>query len=54
MLNSNEDFRYIQSLSEILANDDTLDIGSFRLGNLNITINNLQTYEKELILCKKQ
>ena len=51
---SNEDFRYIQSLSEILANDDTLDIGSFRLGNLNITINNLQTYEKELILCKKQ
>ena len=50
---SNEDFRFIQNISEILANDNELDIGSFELGNLNITINNLQTYEQELIICKK-
>ena len=50
---TNEDFRFIQNISEILANDKELDVGSFQLGNLNITINNLQTYEKELIICKK-
>jgi len=50
---TNEDFRHIQNISEILANDKELDVGSFQLGNLNIVINNLQTYEKELIKLRK-
>ena len=30
------------------------DIGEqFEVGNLKLTINNIQTYEKELIICKK-
>ena len=52
----NESFRHIQYLSEILANDNELYEEElpceFRLGNLQITIYNLQTYEKELIVCK--
>ena len=35
---------YIQQLSEIIA--DSGEEGSFDLGNLYITINSLQTYEK--------
>ena len=30
------------------------EIGTFNLGNLKITINSLDTYEKDLIICKKQ
>ena len=41
---------YIQQLSEIIA--DSGEEGSFDLGNLYITINSLQTYEKDLIICK--
>jgi len=47
----NEDFNYIQLMSEILQ--DSSEIGRFELGNLQIMINNLQTYEKDLIVCKK-
>ena len=50
---SNESFRHIQYLSEILANDDKLEIGTFVLGDIKITINNIETYEKDLIICKK-
>jgi glycosyltransferase involved in cell wall biosynthesis len=50
---SNESFRHVQYLSEILANDEQLETGTFELGDLTITVNNLQTYEKELILCEK-
>jgi len=46
-------FRHIQYLSEILANDEQLETGTFGLGDLMITVNNLQTYEKELIVCEK-
>ena len=46
-----EDFGYIQQLSEIIQDSGT--VGTFKLGNLQITINNLQTYEQDLILCKK-
>jgi hypothetical protein len=45
----NEDFRFIQKFSEILANDKDLEIGEFELGNLNIYIGALDTFEKELI-----
>ena len=45
-----QDMNYIQQLSEIIA--DSGEEGSFDLGNLYITINSLQTYEKDLIICK--
>ena len=46
-----QDMNYIQQLSEIIQ--DSGEIGKFDLGNLHIAINNLKTYEKELIVCKK-
>jgi glycosyltransferase involved in cell wall biosynthesis len=49
---SNESFRHIQYLSEILANDEQIEPGTFSLGDIKITINNLQTYENNLIICK--
>jgi len=57
---NNNDFRVIQTLSEILANDDQLqelimiEPTHFEIENLQITIHNLETYEKELIICNKQ
>ena len=51
-----DDFIYIQQLTEILDDSTFLeeDIGEqFEVGNLKLTINNIQTYEKELIICKK-
>ena len=60
-INSNnftqQDFQIIQQLSEILTNDDQLheDIfiepTYFTIENLQITIINLNTYEKDLIIC---
>jgi len=50
---SNESFRHIQYLSEILANDEQLETGTFGLGDIKVTVYNLQTYEKELIVCEK-
>ena len=44
---NNNDFIYIQQLSDILK--DSGEVGSFGLGNLKITINALNTFEKELI-----
>lgn len=52
-----EDYVNIQTLSDIL---DASDLNSelnepgeaFELGNLKLTIYNIQTYQKELILCK--
>ncbi len=46
---SNESFRHIQYLSEILENDDQIEPGTFGLGDIKITVNNLQTYEQGLI-----
>ena len=42
-----QDFQYIQQLSAIIQ--DSGEIGTFNLGNLKITINSLNTYEKDLI-----
>jgi len=57
---SNEDFRHIQNMSEILANDNELYEEEFSyvnckfsLGNLQITINDLKTYEQGLIKLRK-
>ena len=52
---NNNNFRVIQTLSEILANDDQLqelimiEPTHFAIENLQITINSLQTYEQGLI-----
>jgi len=56
------DFQYIQNFAEIIANDKDLhdevihfsDSPEFELGTMKITINSLKTYEKKLIVCKKQ
>ena len=45
-----QDYQYIQQLSEIIQ--DSGEEGAFNLGNLYITINSLETYERELILCE--
>ena len=42
-----QDFGYIQQLSEILNNSG--EIGSFEIGNLHIDVIQINTYEKELI-----
>ena len=49
---NNNSFQYIQQLSEILANDE-LEVGSFELDIFEIIINNLKTYEEELIVCAR-
>ena len=50
---NNEDFRHIQNMSEILAGDKELEVGTFQIGNLQITINDLKTYEEGLIKLRK-
>ena len=47
-----QDFQYITQLAEILASDDQLEPGEFSLGNLKITISQINTHEKELIKCE--
>ena len=47
-----QEWNYIQNLSDILT--DSGEIGSFQLGNLQITINALTHYEKDLIVCKNE
>jgi len=49
---NNQDFNYIQNLSEILA--DSGDIGTFKIGTLEITINSMETYENNLIINKQE
>ena len=47
-----QDFDYVQQLSEILADSTFLeeDMGSqFEVGNITLTIKNVDTHEKELI-----
>ena len=51
-----EDAQYIEQLPEILADSVFLeeDMGEqFEVGNLKLTIFNVNTYEKDLIICKK-
>lgn len=45
-----QDAAYIFMLPQIVH--DSGELGTFRLGNLQITINHLETYEKDLIICK--
>ena len=45
-----QDFQIIKHLSEIIH--DSGEIGEFTLGNLKININNLATYENQLIICE--
>jgi hypothetical protein len=45
-----QDFNTIQQLNDIVKHNN--DVGIFELGNLKITVNSLQTYEKELIYLK--
>lgn len=45
-----QDYNLIQQLPEILT--DSGEIGEFELGNLKININNLTTYENNLIICE--
>ena len=42
-----QDMQLVSQLSEILQ--DSGEIGSFKLGNLKITVNSLDTYEHDLI-----
>jgi glycosyltransferase involved in cell wall biosynthesis len=46
-----QDYQYITQLSEIIT--DSGAEGTFDLGDLKITINSLETYEKDLIICKR-
>jgi GT2 family glycosyltransferase len=46
---TNQTFQYIQQLSEILANDEELEVGSFELDIFEIQINKIKTYERDLI-----
>jgi glycosyltransferase involved in cell wall biosynthesis len=47
-----QDYEYIQQMSEILASDEQLETGNFELGSLVIDIIQMNTYEKELIVCE--
>ena len=47
-----EQFNYLAQLSEILANDEELEVGEFDLGIFKIKINKIKTYEGELIKCE--
>jgi hypothetical protein len=49
---SEHDFQYIQMMPEIIQQSG--EVGDFKLGNLKVTIHNLETYEKDLIICEKQ
>jgi hypothetical protein len=44
-----QQFNYLAQLSEILANDEELEVGEFDLGIFKIKINKIETYEKENI-----
>ena len=46
-----QDYEILQILSEVL--EEGGEVGEFEYGNMKITINKLNTYENELIICKK-
>ena len=45
----NEEYRHIQNLAEIIQGSG--EVGEFELDNLKIQINDLTTYENDLIIC---
>jgi len=50
---TNKSFQYLTQLSEILANDEELEDGSFELDIFTVTVNKIKTYEEDLIVCQK-
>ena len=50
---TNQNFNYLVQLSQVLANDKELEVGSFELDIFEIHINKIQTYEKYLIVNNK-
>jgi hypothetical protein len=48
-----QQMNYIARLSEILANDEELEVGEFELGIFTVTVNKIKTYEEELIVCER-
>ena len=46
---TNQNFNYLVQLSQVLANDKELEVGSFELDIFEININKIQTYERELV-----
>tara|TARA_Y100000004_G_scaffold107048_1_gene120167 strand:- start:27 stop:599 length:573 start_codon:yes stop_codon:yes gene_type:complete len=48
---SPEDGNYLSNISEILSNQE-LEPGIFDLGNLEIAIDKIKTYEEDLIVCE--
>ena len=48
-----QQFNYLANLSEILANDEELEVGEFELGIFTIKVNKIKTYEGELIKCER-
>ena len=50
---NNQNFNYLVQLSQILANDEELEVGSFELDIFEIQINKIKTYEEELIKCER-
>lgn len=50
---TNKSFQYLTQLSEILANDEDLEEGSFELDIFIVTVNKIKTYEEDLIVCQK-
>jgi hypothetical protein len=47
---TNVDMTYIQQLSQIIQSSG--EVGTFRLNGLTITIYDMNSYEKDLIVCK--
>ena len=50
---SQDAYEIITNLSEILANDDEIEEGTFELGMLGIKINKIKTYDEDLIKCER-
>ena len=48
-----KEFNYLANISEILANDEELEVGEFELGIFTIKVNKIKTYEEELIKCER-
>jgi hypothetical protein len=48
-----EQFNYLANLSEILSNDEELEVGEFGIGIFKIKVNKIKTYEEELIICER-
>ena len=48
---TNDTFQIIPQLSQILANDEELELGNFEVSIFEVEVRSLKTYEEELIKC---